>query len=184
MNTFLTADLHLGHKGVCEFLRNDGSKLRPWDNVEEMDEALIENHNSVVRPKDKVYYLGDIAINRKALPTLARLNGEKILVRGNHDIFRLDDYTPYFKDVRGTHKLDKYILSHIPIHPDSIPHWCRANIHGHLHSNHVMQNLGEDWSGDNVYTVDKRYYCVSVENTNYTPISLDEINKIMEKINA
>jgi len=53
-NAFLIADCHFSHEGVCKFLRDDGTKLRPWDNAAEMDEAMIENWNKVVRPVDKV----------------------------------------------------------------------------------------------------------------------------------
>lgn len=162
---FLCADTHFGHKGICEFLRANGEKERPWDNVEEMDEALIKNWNSVVTPKDKVYHLGDVVINRRALKTLERLNGEKVLIKGNHDLFRVDEYLQYFKDIRGSHKLDNYILTHIPIHPDSLARWANGNIHGHLHSNRVMKDG----------CIDTRYYCVSVEHINYTPVSFEEV---------
>jgi calcineurin-like phosphoesterase family protein len=162
MNIFLTSDTHFGHVGVTQFLRDDGSKLRPWDSVEEMDEALIANWNNSVRPKDKVYHLGDVVINRKALPTLQRLNGEKILIKGNHDIFRIDEYLQYFKDVRAYHVLDMFLLSHIPIHPDSMSRF-NGNIHGHLHNKSIA---------------DKRYRCVSVEQTSYTPITFEEVKKL------
>lgn len=181
MNTFLVSDTHFSHAGVTQFLRDDGSKLRPWDNVKEMDEALVSNWNSVVRPKDKVYHLGDVIINRKALKILERLNGEKVLIRGNHDIFKLNEYTPYFKDVRGTHKLDNFILSHIPIHPDSLARWCGGCIHGHLHSNSVMKvRDGYQWF-QHKPVIDPRYFCVSVENINYTPIAFEELKKIMKE---
>jgi len=165
-NTFLVSDTHFGHLGVTQFLRADGTKLRPWTTPEEMDEALVENWNKTVKPTDKVYHLGDVVINRKALITLGRLNGEKVLIKGNHDLFRLDEYTKYFKDIRGSHKLGEFILSHIPIHPDSLARWTTGNIHGHLHDGRVMLN-GE---------IDKRYICVSVEHINYTPIPFEEIN--------
>ncbi len=165
--TFLISDTHFGHVNVCKFLRSDGTKLRPWDDVDEMDEVLCNNWNKVVHPNDKVYHLGDVCINRKSIKTLARLNGTKILVRGNHDIFNYEEYAPYFKDIRGTHKLDNFILSHIPIHPDSVARWAKGNIHGHLHDGRVMDRN----------TIDPRYVCVSVENINYTPISFDEIVK-------
>ena len=165
MNIFLVSDTHFGHQGVTQFLNNDGTKLRPWDNTFDMDEDLIENWNKVVRPKDKVYHLGDVVINRKALPTLARLNGEKILIKGNHDIFRAEEYLAYFKDLRAYHVLDKFILSHIPIHKNSIERWS-ANIHGHLHSNRVTLEDG---------SIDPKYICVCVEQTNFTPISFEEV---------
>ena len=53
---FLTSDTHFGHWGVCKFLRSDGTKLRPWNTPEEMDEALVANWNAVVKPTDKVYH--------------------------------------------------------------------------------------------------------------------------------
>jgi calcineurin-like phosphoesterase family protein len=164
-NIFLISDTHFGHVGVTQFLRNDGTKLRPWDNIEEMDEALVSNWNSVVTPKDKVYHLGDVVINRKQLKTLSRLNGEKVLVKGNHDIFRINEYLEHFKDVRGYHILDNLIMSHIPIHPDSKGRF-RGNIHGHLHANTV----GDPW-----------YYNVSVEQINYTPISFETVREYYGK---
>jgi calcineurin-like phosphoesterase family protein len=169
-NTFLVSDTHFGHAGVCHFLRNDGTKLRPWDNPEEMDEAMIERWNSVVKPNDKVYHLGDVVINRKALKTLYRLNGDKVLIKGNHDIFRLNEYTDHFRDIRGYHVMGGMILSHIPIHEESIARFG-VNVHGHLHSNRVMTEIfGE-------YVIDPRYFNVSVEQINFTPIALDDLRQ-------
>ena len=51
-NIFLIADTHFGHKGVCEFLNNDGNKLRPFNDVNEMDEVLVKNWNLVVKPSE------------------------------------------------------------------------------------------------------------------------------------
>jgi calcineurin-like phosphoesterase family protein len=174
--TYLTSDTHFSHRGIVQFLRPDGSKERPWDNIEEMDEALVANWNSVVRPKDKVWHLGDVVINRSALPILARLNGEKILVKGNHDVFRVEEYTPYFKDIRGSATLNGLLLTHIPVHPDSLERWGR-NVHGHLHSGSVMRQ-GIWWG---TFENDPRYLCVSVEHTNYTPITLNEVMKRFEE---
>ena len=95
---FLYSDPHFGHAGVCKFTRNDGiTKLRPWTDPDEMDEELVRRYNEVVGPKDKCYFLGDVVINRKALSTVGRLNGDKVLIRGNHDIFRDDEYRMYFR---------------------------------------------------------------------------------------
>ncbi|NBU74861.1 MAG: hypothetical protein EBS30_06540, partial [Planctomycetes bacterium] len=54
--------------------------------------GTIKNWNDRVGPNDKVYHLGDVVINRKALGIMRRLNGDKVLIRGNHDIFRDDEY--------------------------------------------------------------------------------------------
>ena len=100
--TFLVSDTHFGHTGVCRFTREDGvTKLRPWDDPDEMDEEMIRRWNDRVRPNDKVYHLGDVVINRRALKTLARLNGDKVLIRGNHDIFRDSEYREYFRELRA-----------------------------------------------------------------------------------
>lgn len=159
--TFLIADPHFGHVGVTKFLNFDGSKLRPWNNVEDMDRDLISRWNSVVSKEDKVYLLGDVVINRKALPVVSHLNGKKVLIKGNHDIFRIEEYLEYFYDVRACHVLDRFLLSHIPIHPNSLERW-KANIHGHLHSGSLN---------------DPKYYCVSVEQINYTPIDFEVIRR-------
>lgn len=119
--TYLYSDPHFSHMGVCRFLRADGvTKLRPFETPEEMDEVLVANFNSTVKPNDKVYFLGDIAINRRGLNVLSRLNGDKVLIKGNHDIFKLNDYTPYFRDIRSYHVMNNCILSHIPVHPSTL----------------------------------------------------------------
>lgn len=165
---FLTADTHFGHWGVTRFLRSDGTKLRPWDNPNDMDKDMVALWNDTVGPNDKVYHLGDVVINRRALPTLAQLNGDKVLIKGNHDIFKLHEYTTYFRDVRAYHVMDKFILSHIPVH-ESQKHRWEGNIHGHLHANSV----DDAW-----------YTCVSVEQTNFKPILFEElVYKIRTKSN-
>ena len=176
MKTFLISDLHLGHNNVYRFEHHEtGKRIRPWaDNADDGDRILAERWNSVVSPSDKVYVLGDVSIARKGLKKLSDFNGRKILVRGNHDIFKLSDYTPYFDDVRGSHKLDEFILSHIPIHQESLARWTRGNIHGHLHSNRVMRRT---WYGKLVE--DNRYINVSVEQLNGYPIDFEIIKKGM-----
>jgi calcineurin-like phosphoesterase family protein len=181
---FLVSDTHFGHAGVCRFMRNDGvTKLRPWDSPEEMDEAMIERWNERVRPNDKVYHLGDVVINRKALPTLARLNGDKILIRGNHDIFRDDEYRKYFRELRAYHVMNGMILSHIPVHPESLGRFG-VNIHGHLHAHRVMKPRGVDArTGEILYSdeIDTRYHCVCVEQTDFTPIIFEDVIKRIEE---
>lgn len=164
-NTFLIADTHFGHAGVCRFCASDGTKLRPWEDPADMDEALVDRWNAVVRPSDKVYHLGDLAMARRHIATIGRCNGTKVLIKGNHDQFALDDYTPYFKDVRGSHVLAGKLLTHIPVHPASLERWG-ANIHGHLHSERVLGADGQP---------DPRYACVSVEQIGFAPVALDEV---------
>lgn len=161
---FLISDTHFGHHNICKFLKEDGTKIRPWDSVEEMNEEMIKRWNSVVKPQDKVYHLGDVVINRKALHILARLNGDKVLIKGNHDIFKLQDYTPYFRDIRAYHVMNGCILSHVPVHSSALARFG-TNIHGHLHQNRVLDKWGK---------IDPNYLNVCVEQINYTPISLED----------
>ena len=171
-SVFLVSDTHFGHVGVTKFLREDGTKLRPWDSVEEMDEEMVKRWNETVKPTDKVYHLGDVVINRKALSILHRLNGDKVLIKGNHDIFKLEDYTQHFRDIRAYHVMNNYILSHIPVHAESKGRFA-GNIHGHLHSNKVMSSKHAGARQE----VDPWYQCVCVEQTDFRPILFEDVLK-------
>lgn len=78
---YYTADLHLGHANVIRHCD------RPFDDVEEMDAALIENWNRRVKDKDQVYIIGDLIFrnSRPAPDYLNQLKGRKVLITGNHD---------------------------------------------------------------------------------------------------
>ena len=176
---FLTSDTHFGHANICKFHNFDGTKTRPWGSVEEMDEEMVKRWNETVGPKDKVYHLGDVVINRKSLAILDRLNGDKVLIKGNHDIFKLSDYVKYFRDIRGYHVMNGMILSHIPISKDSIARFG-CNIHGHTHANRVMKTVGI-WPFKK-QVIDPSYFCVCVEQTDFRPILFEDvIKKIKEQ---
>jgi calcineurin-like phosphoesterase family protein len=180
---FLVSDTHFGHNGVCHFMRSDGeTKLRPWDTAEEMDEEMVRRWNDTVRPGDKVYHCGDVVINRKALGIMRRLNGDKVLIRGNHDIFRDDEYRQHFRELRAYHVLNGMILSHIPLHESSLGRFG-VNIHGHLHANRVMKARGVDAkTGKVIYgdEIDTRYFCCCVEQTDFAPILFEDVVKRIE----
>jgi calcineurin-like phosphoesterase family protein len=165
-NIFFISDSHFGHGNSLTFKRNDGTPLRCFSSVEEMDETMVENWNKVVRPVDKIYHLGDVVINRKSLPILKRLNGKKRLVRGNHDIFTTKDFLEHFDEIYGVRVFSKegFICSHIPLHPESLYRW-KLNVHGHTHANSID---------------DPKYKCVSVEQTNYSPVHMDVILDIIK----
>ena len=169
-NIFFASDHHFHHQNILTFKNAEGNPLRVFDSAEHMNEHMVTMHNSVVKPQDKVYFLGDVTMarNAKGLEILGRLNGEKVLVKGNHDLATAQQYLKYFKDIRGSHQFDGMILTHIPIHPESLARWG-LNVHGHLHSNVVRMQLAQ--------IPDRRYFNVSVERINYTPISLEQIKK-------
>ena len=178
--TYLVSDTHFGHTGVCRFTRDDGTKLRPWSDPDEMDEHLVRVWNERVRPQDKVYHLGDVVINRRALKTLERLNGDKVLIRGNHDIFRDDEYREYFRELRAYHVMNGMILSHIPVHEASLGRFG-VNIHGHLHYQRVRRVRGVNAkTGEMLYgtEIDPRYHNVSVEQLpDFAPILFEDVIK-------
>jgi calcineurin-like phosphoesterase family protein len=169
-NIFFASDHHIDHQNILTFKRDDGTPLREFQDVDHMRETIIERHNSVVRPGDKVYFLGDVVMSRKssALEVLQRMNGEKILVKGNHDQCKPEAYLKYFKDIRGSHQFEGLIMTHIPIHSESLARWG-LNVHGHLHYNVVKLPLSQ--------IPDRRYFNVGMERINYTPISLEEVKK-------
>ena len=172
-SVFLVSDTHFGHAGVCKFTRSDGEKLRPWTDPDEMDEEMVKRWNETVKPTDKVYHLGDVVINRKAMGIMRRLNGDKVLIRGNHDIFRDDEYRQHFRELRAYHVMNGMILSHIPLHPESLGRFG-VNIHGHTHSNRVMlKKMGGE-------IIDTRYHCVCVEQTDFRPILFEDVIKRIE----
>lgn len=79
--TFFTSDTHFGHRRIIEYC------ARPFADVAEMESELVRRWNERVGPGDTVYHLGDVYFGKVAglPPLLARLNGGKILIRGNHD---------------------------------------------------------------------------------------------------
>lgn len=116
--------------------------------------ALIENWNKVVKPKDKVYHLGDFSMSPLFLNIASKLNGSITLIKGNHDPHRMNKYMTLFDDIQGIVEKDNVIMTHIPIHPVSLERW-EYNIHGHLHDKRID---------------DPRYLCVSVEQTDFAPL--------------
>lgn len=137
--------------------------MRTFDSVAAMQDCLITRHNARVKPDDKVYFLGDFAMHRKGIALASRFNGQKRLIRGNHDIFPTKDYLPFFKEIYATRIVDRqFLLSHIPIREEEIPAWG-WNVHGHTHNNHPADHYGS------------KYINVSIEMIDYTPINLDEL---------
>ena len=77
---FFTSDFHANHANIIKYCN------RPWNTKEEMTEALIENWNSVVKPDDIVFNLGDFMWASSWNPILEKLNGHIYLIWGNHKI--------------------------------------------------------------------------------------------------
>jgi calcineurin-like phosphoesterase family protein len=170
--TWLISDTHFGHANILTF-----EPPRPFKDISEHDQTLIENWNSVVKPDDKIYHLGDVGLKNATYlgRILSCLNGSKVLIKGNHDTLKLSQYQQFFKDVRAYHVLDKILLAHIPIHPHSLGRW-RGQVHGHTHFNCVTETSGP------FSKQDKRYMNISVEQIKYTPIAFEEVQEYYEKL--
>jgi len=185
-NTWFASDHHFGHANMMNFFKRDGvTPLRPFVDADDMDETIIENHNRVVKPNDRVYLLGDLAIARRNIAKAARLNGRKKLLMGNHDPFVKNQNRDYFEmagieAVEAFHKFDKFVATHIPVHPSCLSTRWNVNVHGHTHDNLVMKMNTFRYPGDFGFrseeVPDERYINVCMEHINYTPISLEEIN--------
>ncbi len=138
--TYFTSDLHFGHSNIIKLCN------RPFDSVEAMDEALIENWNRKVKRNDTVYVIGDIVWDKKRLAYyMDRLSGKKILIAGNHDSTwsRREEAKVYFDEVLP------YLEVHLNGHPITMCHypmleWMSSReesrrkigylIHGHIHN--------------------------------------------------
>ena len=106
---FYISDTHWGHNNVLAF------DQRPFKTVEEMDAELIRRWNSVVDPGDIVYILGDMfwMSPAKAKPIMEQLNGQKFLVKGNHDRWHDTKFDKLFV------KIDEYMEEYIKTQPNA-----------------------------------------------------------------
>jgi calcineurin-like phosphoesterase family protein len=166
-NLFYISDLHFGHANILTFKRADGTPLRDFTDLEHMHSVMEERWNAVVRERDTVYVLGDVAIARRGLQMLSRLRGRKVLIKGNHDIFKLADYTEHFADIRAYDVKQGLAFSHIPVHPESLARFG-CNVHGHLHYREVLDDAGNP---------DPRYFNVSCERLDFIPLSREDLHK-------
>ena len=172
--TWVYSDPHFYHHNICKFTNYDGSPVRPWDDANTMTEEMITWYNETVSASDRVYLLGDVAFSPANMRrAISQMNGRIVLVPGNHDPVKMRKYFDLFDDVRGYVVKHGFIMSHIPIHEQSLSRW-KLNIHGHLHNNQI-HHQPEDFDINQDETVDTRYYCACVERTNFRPKLLDEI---------
>lgn len=185
-NIWFTSDLHFNHANIMKFCN------RPWKTTKEMDEALISNWNSVVKPNDLIFDLGDFAFaNRdKWIELLKQLNGKHYLILGNHDITRWpgNKVLPLFERVEHqlTLKIDgrKVYLNHYPFlcygGTYRGPEQAAYALHGHVHLLRE-HNTGKDF--ERMSHAFPYQYDVGVDFNNYIPISWNEVcNKITTQV--
>lgn len=175
-NIWHIADLHLGHTRLITGFGDDqqGPRAKFFATIEEHDQAIIDNWNSVVKPADKVYVMGDIALSHRSLLRVRLLNGSKRAILGNHDQDKPKIYAELFAKVYGAKCLDGMVLTHIPVHASALTRRSmKVNLHGHMHDQEIWVHQ-DDFSLHDDYP-DPRYRCVSCEQVNFTPVHHDEI---------
>ena len=164
---WVISDTHFQHYNMIHKF-----KTRPFDSIQEHDEKLINNWNSVVKPGDKVYHLGDVTFGDKDRYIGSihnRLHGQKHLIVGNHDDVKF--LAPYFAKVMLWRMFPDWglLLTHVPVHPSTLGEGRfggegMTNVHGHIHQNPSPPGP---------------YKCVCVEqpHMNYTPINIEELRQ-------
>ena len=168
---YFVSDLHLYHEGIIKM------QNRPFANVDEMNRVIINNYNATVKKNDICYILGDICHHsdiEKANDLIKKLNGEKILIRGNHDI-KYDNslFSGVFDYLVENINNKVFVMSHYPFLD-----WYKANsgsinIHGHIHShkNYNIQN-----KENHILRYD-----VGIDANNFCPVSVYQILNFFEE---
>ncbi len=162
---YFTSDLHFGHSGIIAM------QNRPFSDVEEMNRALLRNYNSYVHKNDTVYILGDVCHHLpmdRANDLIGRMNGKKILIRGNHDKKYdegLFEEIADFKTVslNGTY----FALMHYPMMSWPKKNSGSIHLHGHIHAdgNYNQQNRDE-----HIFRYD-----VGVDANQFCPVSVNQV---------
>jgi len=153
-NIWVTADTHFNHAKIIGYCN------RPFSSVEEMDEAIIDTWNALVKPEDTVYHLGDVGFGKIGLQCISRCNGHKHLIRGNHD-FRI--HKCKFVDAGFELISDKVSfitgssirINHSPCKPD----YRGVSFCGHVH---------DKW------TFEDGWLNVGVDQWGFKPLHIDE----------
>ena len=159
---FFIADTHFGDERILKY------ENRPFESISHMDEEIIHRWNATVDTEDTVYILGDFGAVGYEGDVLSRLNGKKILVKGNHDTKSNEEYRCFgFSEVYDYPIIIEgfWILSHDALYVnENMPY---ANLFGHVHNSPIFK----DYS--------KQHFCVCVERIDYSPILFDKIKAIV-----
>lgn len=164
MTEFFISDPHFGHRAMLKF----EAEARPFQNIEDHDEWLVEQHNSVVGPDDFTWIGGDVVFTKRGQTVshlLDRMNGKKGLILGNHDNEPWQWYAKHFTKIRGSHAVrsmggTNVLITHFPIHPDEFTYRTDINLHGHIHGRKLVN--------------DPRYINMCVEHCNAIPRTLEQ----------
>ena len=165
---FFTSDLHFGHRNIIGYCN------RPFADADEMDEELVRRWNVVVPPDGFVYVLGDVSLCfiPKAIELVARLNGTKYLIEGNHDrrALKCAEFRSHFKWIKKLETIrvqnEKIVLCHYPMKSWDSSKYGSMHFHGHSHNPQPIKG-------------DPRRVDVGVDAWSYAPVSLNEILEVI-----
>jgi len=176
-NLWFSSDMHYDHKNIIRYSN------RPYTNLKHMQEGMIQNWNLRVQPNDTAFIVGDFSFAKDEMDIfviLNRLNGNIILIKGNHDhqhtinafkksihvkgIYDLLDVKVYDPDAQGNYQ--HLVLCHYPMLLWNKSHFGSWNIFGHSHGNLI------DESG--AARLD-----VGVDTNHMMPYSYEDIKKIL-----
>ena len=180
---FYISDWHYGHGNIIAI------DNRPFKTLDEMNDELVERWNSVVSAEDVVYVLGDMFWCNLdiAIQTLQKLNGQKFLIKGNHD--RCNDGKFLKQFVKVTEYLEvedsgrKVVLCHYPIPCFKNHFYGWYHLYGHVHSSFEWNMMEHDkYLMKELYGKECRMYNVGamMPYMNYTPRTLDQIEEYYE----
>ncbi len=169
---YFTADQHFGHSNILRY------ESRPFTDVREMNEAMINRWNKIVHKNDTVYILGDMTFSKKESDVAAimeRLKGKKILVKGNHDYFANKVWVEkYFEQVADYIEINrngvKICLMHYPMATWNKKHYGSIHLHGRIHSNKLP------------FEISGRILNVGVDLFNYEPISIEKVIELTKSM--
>jgi calcineurin-like phosphoesterase family protein len=160
---YFLSDLHLDHKNILDF----SGPLRGGNTVEEHDDWIISQINSVVKKRDTLYLLGDVAMSQKGLNRILEIPCKKHLIMGNHDTEPMLDYLRVFDTVRAYTKYKGFWISHMPVSNFDFDYRVRGNVHGHTHFKTVSyEHDPKHWW---------RYINVSVERSYGLPVTFESL---------
>ncbi len=170
-NLWLSSDLHLGHKNVLKF--------RPeFKTLEEHDQTILENLKMSVNKRDSLYLLGDVAFTEEMLMEIDEIKCvKKTLILGNHDTDQgipFDVLVHVFNSIHALHSRRNVWFTHCPIHHQFL-RGKKLVIHGHTHRE-IVQNP-ENHFGYTKMVADPRYINVCVEQTDYKPITFNQVTE-------
>lgn len=177
-NKFYIADWHYGHSNALAF------DNRPFKTIEEMNAALVERWNSVVRPGDIVYVVGDMFWCKSsiAVPILKSLTGEKFLIKGNHDRSNDSAFCKQFVKIDEYMEIEdggkKVVLCHYPIPCFKNHFYGWYHLYGHVHNSFEFHMMEHDrFLMRELYDKQCAMYNVGAMMPwmNYTPRTVDEI---------